>query len=887
MLTRFARVRHDDDHGFSLVEVIVSIGLFAIILTSAGAAIISAITTQRTMEERDRGTQLGQEYAAKIAQVGWDQIGFYDTEIANAASNGTPAYYTSAATYTPPDLTAENRVSLGASGTSPVLTPAATQTVNGRPYTVITHVTWATPEGTVTPAQTGDNSYKRITIETRWDVPDGTGNCPGDDTQKCTYQSVLRAPSSSDKVPPKVGGTAATVDPCPVTTQPYCKVHVTAGNVLAENSDLTGAIPLASPVQFYLETRTPVNPATVSATIDYSGFTVTIPAYTPSTTYGFKATTSANTAFLATLPAEIADDVATTPTGWIRPGSWTVAFTVNSGSGDVVYNHPVTWGYHEATAVNVVAADPLITPANTLSNNGTAMCLNPNATAPNGYTAGFSITGQSPTDVYNTNYATRDKVTVSARPYRSLVQYLPPENTPPNRGHIHPWAYADRFLDNTTTEGGRFDYTAWSSGGGTWANSSGTWVNTRAASSSTARIGLGGTALAVGEQQTYAVNALVVASTTGYTIDAGGVSAPTAAGANFFGTGSVQQFRRSNVPTGTAAWVTGKVIIPAGHTAFRPFLAINGAPAGTVTITQINIVRIGKTTGANDATQSPGAPHDGLLDANVTSKDHWGSFWQTGGTSTVTFDAATFPTGDPAGTNPATDAVEPQGSLKVVTPTNGTVSLDTAVVKVTPGQTWNISATVKSGGQAPAIKISGAPTEGGAQYFGTGAVTVKDYYQSSAAGNNTWTVVSTSFTVPAGINYIRPYFHFDATSGVGGTGGTSWLSSVSLTAPGTFTPTTTPAPNYGATSTVYVPDRSYDSAGDPSVLTLTRTALTPSSDRRSSTGRYTVTIPDRILTDAAAGNDDVFLLKVNVTRAIDGNKATAVVQVPLQVRSSC
>lgn len=78
--------RRSDDRGFSLIELLISMGLFAIVITIVGSMIISAITADRTVREVTSSTTDGQLAVNVIEQTVRNSTAIQVTTAADGAS---------------------------------------------------------------------------------------------------------------------------------------------------------------------------------------------------------------------------------------------------------------------------------------------------------------------------------------------------------------------------------------------------------------------------------------------------------------------------------------------------------------------------------------------------------------------------------------------------------------------------------------------------------------------------------------------------------------------------------------------------------------------------------------------------------------------------------
>lgn len=297
--------RRGTDDGFSLLETIIALAMFAIILAATGWAVITALHAQAQAEARDKAVQVGQDAMSIALKTDYDKLGFNAAEMNAVSVGGSAAVpcYQNSETYTLPagldDPALAGQIQprvLLIKASNSALQPCVSKivdvqdwkrTATGRDYHVTTNITaetWSTPGSSA--IETGIAGFdpvdsiitsKRITVETRWLVGDGSGNCPDPEDptgkpipgERCVYQSFVRSPSANEQVPIGMGVSDNSADACNINSAIYCRVYVTEGNVLASNPGPTGQYPLAQPVQIFLETREPVSPNDVTVEIDY------------------------------------------------------------------------------------------------------------------------------------------------------------------------------------------------------------------------------------------------------------------------------------------------------------------------------------------------------------------------------------------------------------------------------------------------------------------------------------------------------------------------------------------------------------------------------------------------------------------------------------------
>jgi type II secretory pathway pseudopilin PulG len=299
------RFKQTHDQGFSLLETIMSLTMFAIVLGATGWAVISGLNAQAEAEARDKAVQLGQDAMSIALKVEYDKLGFISDVIDAASVPNGSACYADTLSYTLPagveDIMlsgqTQPRVVIPVNSNSSMV-PCVNKITDvqdwkrvtaGREYQISTNITaetWTTPgdirsyAGSDSPTGLPGGAVvtgKRVTIETRWLVTNNRGNCPSvlDVTGQtpelqysCVYQSFVRSPSANEQVPIGMGFVDGNADACDIVSEIFCRVYATQGNVLAGNPGPTGQYPQAVPVQLFIETRVPVSPSDVSSLFD-------------------------------------------------------------------------------------------------------------------------------------------------------------------------------------------------------------------------------------------------------------------------------------------------------------------------------------------------------------------------------------------------------------------------------------------------------------------------------------------------------------------------------------------------------------------------------------------------------------------------------------------
>jgi prepilin-type N-terminal cleavage/methylation domain-containing protein len=178
----FAR-RHSEESGFTIIELVVSLSLLAIVAAPLAGVFWSAIRTAGSAAHRSDGAAVASREIEAMRAVPYDQVGFYDDQNATVPPNSpagtttvslgptSPAANPSTQTL-PPQIQPVTPDPKAASGYLPDPNPNNANPVvfGGVTYTVARYVVWADatgPSGGPTPT-TFVQAYKQLTVIVKW-----------------------------------------------------------------------------------------------------------------------------------------------------------------------------------------------------------------------------------------------------------------------------------------------------------------------------------------------------------------------------------------------------------------------------------------------------------------------------------------------------------------------------------------------------------------------------------------------------------------------------------------------------------------------------------------------------------------------------------------------
>lgn len=185
------------DEGFTLIELVVALGMLVLVFVAAAGAIIGGYHTQQDAEGIDHATSLAADRLSQVSELGWSNIGFYQDQYGAgvAAAGGTNGYGT--------DGTSDPTVILGptapsAAPTGVVLNPYYSDTSHGGTMYVTTYITYASSSSPTLPQRAGSGdpyTWKRVTVRVAWFV---------NGVRHTTTSQELIAPTINDEVPPGI-----------------------------------------------------------------------------------------------------------------------------------------------------------------------------------------------------------------------------------------------------------------------------------------------------------------------------------------------------------------------------------------------------------------------------------------------------------------------------------------------------------------------------------------------------------------------------------------------------------------------------------------------------------------------------------------------------------
>jgi|GEM_PF-3844525 len=154
-----ARRRASDwraEHGFTLIEVTIALGLLGIALVPVTGMVLSGLKAATTANHISDAMGVATGALSQAQAVPYGQIGFYANQTGYVASYGGQPTVTLGSTV-PPNVT-------------PPLSPVSTQTVGNTSFTVDLYITWANAAG---PTTNYPEAYKLVTAVVSWATPLG------------------------------------------------------------------------------------------------------------------------------------------------------------------------------------------------------------------------------------------------------------------------------------------------------------------------------------------------------------------------------------------------------------------------------------------------------------------------------------------------------------------------------------------------------------------------------------------------------------------------------------------------------------------------------------------------------------------------------------------
>jgi prepilin-type N-terminal cleavage/methylation domain-containing protein len=148
--------RHRSDEGFSLIEVMVTVLLLSLVLSSLAALFTNALTTGSTSNHRAQAAVLASGQLARAQSAPYNQVGFYCDQFTPNACPPAP----------PPTPAGTVLFPGGPCGSNcPARFLPTFTAVNGVTFTVSTSIVWA--DGTL-PATVDSQAYKLVTVKVSW-----------------------------------------------------------------------------------------------------------------------------------------------------------------------------------------------------------------------------------------------------------------------------------------------------------------------------------------------------------------------------------------------------------------------------------------------------------------------------------------------------------------------------------------------------------------------------------------------------------------------------------------------------------------------------------------------------------------------------------------------
>lgn len=210
---RAGRRDRPGQQGFTLLEVVVAISLFALVAAGLAASAGSGLHLVGTSNARQTATQLAVAQMELLRGTPYDGVGLSDTPVTRQAAPDPDADVSAdGMSYSVPGGTLEPLVAGGPSGHR-----APTESRNGVAFDVYRYITWVDDPATATTTQ----DYKRVTVVVRWSGRDAGGNA-----NRHVLSSVFSPGSVSWGVPASTTTTTAptttttTTPPTTTTTTP-------------------------------------------------------------------------------------------------------------------------------------------------------------------------------------------------------------------------------------------------------------------------------------------------------------------------------------------------------------------------------------------------------------------------------------------------------------------------------------------------------------------------------------------------------------------------------------------------------------------------------------------------------------------------------------------
>ena len=125
--------RERDEEGFTLIEMMVSLTMFAILSTALAGVFYASLRTDSSTTQRSKATALATKETEALKAIPYDTVGFYGDQAGYSTS------FESRSTVTLASATP--------SGTTPLTTPAGSTAVGPTTFTISRNVVWADTAG--------------------------------------------------------------------------------------------------------------------------------------------------------------------------------------------------------------------------------------------------------------------------------------------------------------------------------------------------------------------------------------------------------------------------------------------------------------------------------------------------------------------------------------------------------------------------------------------------------------------------------------------------------------------------------------------------------------------------------------------------------------------
>jgi prepilin-type N-terminal cleavage/methylation domain-containing protein len=277
--------------GFTIIELVVAMGLLAIVVGSLGGVFWAALKTAGTATHRTDAASIASREIESMRAVPYDLVGFYGDETGYTSTfetfttvkiaDTTPAGIT-------PQIQPERPDASAAISFAPDPDPANASAIveGGVDFTVTRNIVWVNAQDAST---TYNQAYKRLTVNVAWTDTAGAHNA---------RQDSLLYPGGQGKYGGPEGAVATTTSPTTAPALPVAPVLATP-SVPADPAgeteiDLTwsqatgGATTTSFTVQYSTDSSFPVGNTNAIANLPGSATSYSVTALASSTTYYFK-----------------------------------------------------------------------------------------------------------------------------------------------------------------------------------------------------------------------------------------------------------------------------------------------------------------------------------------------------------------------------------------------------------------------------------------------------------------------------------------------------------------------------------------------------------------------------------------------------------------------